>query len=100
VSPEFREFQHILWRESPHDKVVEYELNTVTYGVNCAPFLALRVLQCIADDNCAQYSRVRDALSHQNVDDICYAADDISGALAIHSDLISILARSGGRVVE
>jgi len=41
VAPEFHEFQDILWREYPHDKIVEYQLNTVTYGVNCAPFLAL-----------------------------------------------------------
>jgi len=42
ILPEFRTYQHILWRASPHEKLVDYELNTVTYGVNCAPFLALR----------------------------------------------------------
>lgn len=34
VQTEFRPFQYILWRPSPHDKLVEYELNTVTYGIN------------------------------------------------------------------
>jgi hypothetical protein len=96
VSSRFRTFQHILWRDSPHDKVVDYELNTVTYGVNCAPYLALRVLQCIADNDCAQFPLVRDALCYQTyVDDICYGADNVASVLAVQSDLISVLARSG-----
>jgi len=51
VLPEFRTYQHILWRASPLEQLVDYELNTVTYVVNCAPFLALRVLQTIATDD-------------------------------------------------
>lgn len=29
ILPEFRMFQHILWRPSTHDELIEYELNTV-----------------------------------------------------------------------
>lgn len=54
MAPEYRPLQHILWRASPHDQLVEYQLNTVTYGLNCAPFLALRVLAAIADNDCAR----------------------------------------------
>lgn len=43
VPPEFRTFQQIQWRKRPQDDIVEYQLNTVTYGVNCAPYLAIRV---------------------------------------------------------
>lgn len=35
VLPEYRKFHHILWRASPHNALVDYQLNTVTYGVNC-----------------------------------------------------------------
>lgn len=48
VAPKYRTFQHILWRASPHDKVQEFELNTVTYGIGTAPYLALRVLKEIS----------------------------------------------------
>lgn len=55
VLPQYRACQHTLWRSSPHKELIEYELNTVTYGVNCAPFPS-----------------VCDALCHQTyVDDIC-----------------------------
>lgn len=53
VLPTYRKYQHILWRESPHDRLCDYELHTVTYGVNWAPFLALRVLKLIADTKIA-----------------------------------------------
>jgi len=65
VAPKYRPLQHILWRASPHDKLVEYELNTVTYGLNCAPFLALRVLAVIAENDCAGQDGVRRALLQQ-----------------------------------
>jgi len=96
VLPQYRAYQHILWRSSPHMELVEYELNTVTYGVNCAPFLALRVLQEVADVDCRGSTSSCDALRHQTyVDDICYGADSAVDALTIQSELISVLAGAG-----
>ena len=37
-------FQRILYRENPEVDVMDYELNMVTFGVNCAPNLAIRIL--------------------------------------------------------
>lgn len=96
VLPEYRALQHILWRASPHDKLVEYELNTVTYGMNCSPFLALRILQAIADEDCDGVGTVREALLRQTyVDDICVGADTEEEAMALQAQLISTLSRSG-----
>ncbi|KAL4108119.1 hypothetical protein QTP88_018370 [Uroleucon formosanum] len=96
VKPEHRKFQHVLWRASPHDAVREYELHTVTYGVNCAPFLALRVLQYIASNDCEHFDSVRHALLRQTyVDDICTGADSIAELLQLQSDLIGVLKKSG-----
>jgi len=72
VDPEHRRYQHILWRASPQDALEEFELNTVTYGVNCAPFFVIRVLHHIAEHDCGNAPAVRDALlSSTYVDDIC-----------------------------
>lgn len=92
---QYRQFQHIFWRSSPYEKLVEYELNTVTYSMNCAPFLALRVLQSIAHTDCAGNDNVRDVLLRQiYVNDICVGADSVDKAL-LESYLISILVKSG-----
>lgn len=96
ILPKYRKFQHVLWRASPHDKLCEYELNTVTYGMNCAPYLALRVLQNIASDDCAEFELVRNALTRQTyVDDICDGADTLPEVLKLQSDLIFILGKAG-----
>jgi len=95
ILPEYRQYQHVLWRASPHDELVEYELNTVTYSVNCAPYIALRVLKAIAQDDCATSGPVQNALTRQTyVDDICDGADSINDALNLQSNLISILKRA------
>ncbi|XP_008182033.1 uncharacterized protein LOC103309131 [Acyrthosiphon pisum] len=96
VLPEYRKYQHILWRSSPHDQLVEYQLNTVTYGVTCAPFLAIRVLHAIAETDCTDADQVRDALLYQTyVDDICVGSDSVESALELQSSLQFILAKSG-----
>ena len=40
-----RRFQCILWRYSPNKPISIYELNTVTYGIALAPFLATQILE-------------------------------------------------------
>ncbi|CAI6362474.1 unnamed protein product [Macrosiphum euphorbiae] len=96
VLPQYRGYQYILWRESPQVSVREYALNTVTYGVNSAPYLALRVLRFIADTECADQPDVKGALYNQTyMDDICVGAESLGAAKVLQSNLIKTLARSG-----
>ncbi|XP_025407127.1 uncharacterized protein LOC112681079 [Sipha flava] len=96
VSPCYRRYQHILWRVSPDEALQEYELNTVTYGVNCAPYLALQVLRCIAEQDCRDSPFVCEALSYCTyIDDICVGGDMVEEAIALQADLIRVLRRSG-----
>ncbi|UYV80746.1 hypothetical protein LAZ67_19001587 [Cordylochernes scorpioides] len=50
ISQEDSEFQIIVWRNDPHDKIKDYRLETVTYGTSCAPFLATRIIKQLALD--------------------------------------------------
>ncbi|XP_076384394.1 uncharacterized protein LOC143263022 [Megalopta genalis] len=49
VRPEDRRYQRILWRDTDNC-VKTYELNTVTFGLSAAPYLAIRCLQQVAQD--------------------------------------------------
>jgi len=49
VDPKHSPFQRILFRNR-EGHVRDFELQAVTFGVNCAPFLAIRVLQQLATD--------------------------------------------------
>ncbi|XP_060665804.1 uncharacterized protein LOC132798102 [Drosophila nasuta] len=63
-------FQRILFRTSDAE-IRDFELNTVTFGVNCAPFLALRVLQQLADDIRLEYPLASRVISNNMyVDDV------------------------------
>jgi len=96
LAPRYRQYQHIFWRASPHDQVQEFELNTVTYGVSSAPYLALRVLKEIAGVYGQQFPLVQSALLYQTyMDDICTGAGYISDAQTLQSDLITILGQFG-----
>lgn len=50
IDPSQIQYQRILFRRSPKDPIEDFELLTVTFGVNCAPFLAIRTLLQLADD--------------------------------------------------
>lgn len=43
-------YQRILFRPYPQDVVKSFELKTVTFGINCAPFLAIRSLIQLSKD--------------------------------------------------
>lgn len=51
VDPRHRCWQQILWRESPDEPIQTYQLTTVTYGMACGPYNAIRAMQQCAKDN-------------------------------------------------
>lgn len=53
LHPNDRDYQRILWNSS--GVIKEYQLCTVNYGLTSAPFLALRVMQQLANDEGYRY---------------------------------------------
>lgn len=54
--------QRIFWRLHPTEELKCYELNTVTYRTASAPFLAIRCLCQLAEDNKIMYPKARNAI--------------------------------------
>lgn len=50
IDPRDLDYQRVLWY-SPENKVVAFQLWTVTYGTACAPFLTNRVIKQFARDD-------------------------------------------------
>ncbi|XP_076302002.1 uncharacterized protein LOC143220171 [Lasioglossum baleicum] len=100
VHPEDRNFQRILWRDNESEEVREYCLNTVTYGLSCAPFLAVRTLHQLAEDEGSQYPIAARALRHDSyVDDILTGADTIH-ALKETALQLQQLCKAGGFILQ
>ncbi|XP_076643543.1 uncharacterized protein LOC143353821 [Halictus rubicundus] len=78
VQPEDRDFQRILWREKETQRMSEYRLNTVTYGMSCAPYLAVRTLHQLAADEGSRYPIDARAIKQEAyVDNILTGANSI-----------------------
>ncbi|GAB1868085.1 Gag-pol polyprotein [Camponotus japonicus] len=77
VDPRDTNYQRILWKSSLSEPLLDYQLLTVTYGMACAPFLALRVLKQLVIDEGQQFPLAVPILSNNiYVDDLLFGADD------------------------
>ncbi|XP_075156056.1 uncharacterized protein LOC142229387 [Haematobia irritans] len=81
VDPTQTSFQRILVRKDPQDPLDTFELKTVTFGVNCAPYLAFRTILQLADDVETRYPKASKILrSSMYVDDVLVGSHTIPEA--------------------
>ncbi|KAL7291717.1 hypothetical protein TKK_0014506 [Trichogramma kaykai] len=89
-------WQRILWRSHPEDTLQAYDLTTVTYGTACAPYLALRILQQLADDEENHFPAGAAILrNHMYVDDALVSCDSEAEAIDARLSLTNILRSAG-----
>ncbi|XP_072761230.1 uncharacterized protein [Anoplolepis gracilipes] len=92
-------FQRILWFNQD-ERIVTYQLTTVTYGLACVPFLALRTLNQLIEDEGANFPLAIPSLKDgRYVDDIFGGANLISQAQAIVEQL-TFLCKAGGSPLQ
>ncbi|XP_033212398.1 uncharacterized protein LOC117169992 [Belonocnema kinseyi] len=77
VHREDQDLQLILWRKSSEDPVQTFCLTTVTYGLPCAPFLAVRCLQQLAIDEGQYYPLATKAIQKGTYMDNVITGSDI-----------------------
>ena len=94
VRPEDRKFQRLLWKSS--DKIKTYELNTVSFGLACAPFLAIRCLYQLAEDEGHNFPRASIVLKNDlYVDNLLTGAETIEETKKIRDEVINLLNLGG-----
>ncbi|XP_033218219.1 uncharacterized protein LOC117173687 [Belonocnema kinseyi] len=85
-------FQKILWRPDPSEPIKIYSLNRVTFGTACAPFLAIRTLHKLADDERESYPIASAILKRDfYVDDLLTGAHTLQEALELRNNLSTLL---------
>ncbi|XP_053685941.1 uncharacterized protein LOC128735484 [Sabethes cyaneus] len=96
VRKEDRRFQQILWRSSTKDEIGVYQLTTVTYGTASAPFLAVRTLMQICEDEAEQYPLAAEVGKKSvYVDDVLFGADTVEEARELKGQLAAMLEKAG-----
>ncbi|XP_046868527.1 uncharacterized protein LOC124460982 [Drosophila willistoni] len=80
----------ILFRNK-EGQLGDYELNTITFGINCAPFLAIQILQQLASDVQSKFPLASDIIkAYMYVDDVVAAT-----AIAMVNELQDALGSAG-----
>ncbi|XP_017463387.1 PREDICTED: uncharacterized protein LOC108356796 [Rhagoletis zephyria] len=94
VDADDRKFQRILWRSTPDDEVCTYQLNTVTYGMASAPYLAVQSFNYIADTYEASYPIGASVVKTSfYVDDLLCGADTLAEISRIKHEVTEVLRR-------
>ncbi|XP_075150703.1 uncharacterized protein LOC142224804 [Haematobia irritans] len=84
--------QRIVFRDSPQKDAQDYELQTVIFGVNCAPYLAIRTLLQLADDSEDYYPHAAHILRRCiYMDDVLTGYHDVDTAVESRDQLIRVL---------
>lgn len=92
-------FQRIFWRNSPDEPLKVYELQTVTFGVATAPFLATRCLQKLAEDAGDLFPNAKTALSKDfYVDDVFTGTNTVDSCIRLRNELDQLLLSAGFRL--
>ncbi|XP_039749887.1 uncharacterized protein LOC120626429 [Pararge aegeria] len=91
VSEHHRDYQRIIWRSKSDQILQEYRLNTVTYGVASAPYLACRTIKQLAEDEGSRFPLAKNILCTDiYVDDVVTGCDTLDNALEAKSQLITL----------
>ncbi|XP_037826401.1 uncharacterized protein LOC119614330, partial [Lucilia sericata] len=96
VNPQDRPFQRILFQKSPREAIKDYQLKTVTFGINCAPFLAIRTLIQLASDSEDKFPKAADILRRETyVDDILTGGHSLEEVIKSQKELVQTLESAG-----
>ncbi|XP_057339370.1 uncharacterized protein LOC130676878 [Microplitis mediator] len=87
--------QQILWFDK-EGNIIPFKLTTVTYGTKSAPFLAVRALLQLVEDEGHRFPlAINPLIKGRYVDDISGGADDLESLQAVAND-IEGLCKAGG----
>ena len=100
IRPEDRKYQLILWHNS-NGEVETYQLNTVTFGLSAAPYLALRCLKQLAEDEGHRFPWASSVVQRDfYVDDALTGADTKEELISVRHELTDLLRSAGLNIRE
>ncbi|XP_049883593.1 uncharacterized protein LOC126379074 [Pectinophora gossypiella] len=88
--------QTVFWRGSRAEPLQEWQLCTVTYGTKAAPYLAMRTMHQLGQDEQLNYPVAAEVLKNYfYMDDLVYGQDTIESSKQLISELIKLLEKGG-----
>lgn len=101
VTEKDADFQRIVWRANEAEDLQEYRLLRVTFGTAPAPYLAVRTLHQVADDEGSNKPQaVRAIKTNCFMDDWLDGADTVDEAMSLAKDVTDILKKGGFQLTK
>lgn len=90
------DYQRIVWRRKPTDQIKDYRILIVTDGFNSAPYLAIRTVQQLAEDEQNQFPLASDIAKRDvYMDDVFSGGYTVNDALEKQQQLIGLFNAGG-----
>lgn len=89
-------YQKLFWRNDSSETLKCFQINRVVYGFTAAPFLAIRCLMQLADENASTFPTASNIIKNDFfVDDLLTGADTKQEIFQIQREVSQILKDSG-----
>lgn len=96
VASEDTDFQRVVWRFDPSEPIQHYKLLRLTFGTACAPYLAVKSLQRLAELEESKYSLAAKITKKDfYMDDLMTGSETVSEAVQIYNEMNELM-MSGG----
>lgn len=99
VTEKHQDYQRIVWRDQTDQEIQDFQLQTVTFGTAAAPYLAIKTIFQLANDE-QEYFPIGAAILRTDfyVDDLLSGADTVEEAIMNQHQVINILQRGGFQI--
>ncbi|XP_061728871.1 uncharacterized protein LOC133533829 [Cydia pomonella] len=96
VTKQDADLQRILWRKSAADPIKEYRLLRVTFGTASAPYLAVKTLQRVAEDEGKHHPVAAKTIKEDfYMDDLMSGQDNVEDAVDVAKNVAKTLKNGG-----
>ncbi|XP_073942495.1 uncharacterized protein [Choristoneura fumiferana] len=96
MTKEHTHLQRIVWRDNPNEELSSYNLTTVTFGTAAAPYLAVRTLNQLADDEAKDYPDTAPIIKNSfYMDDLMVGDENIKKTKKMCDEIRQILKKGG-----
>lgn len=100
VADEDTDYQRLLWRTSPHEPIKHFKLLRLTFGTACAPYLAVKSLQSLANEEQCNYpTAAQITKTDYYMDDLLSGGETEGQAVNIYNEMNKLM-NSGGFMLQ
>lgn len=101
IDKNYTRFQRLLYRFDPNDPITVFEMTRVPFGLCCSPFLAIRTVRKLAEDERERFPFAA-AVAESDIytDDLATSCASVAQGIELSNQLIGLFAAGGFDMVK